>query len=217
MTSRKDFADTLSNYRQFVNSGCRGAGHSLTPAQTELIRASSSCVLQAGPGLRVRVRMGTGAPGSRPRLVAERWRAERGDIRSLFGGSKRAGCSVKRTLQPRQTHNGEPSRSCHGEGHAWQALFRGQPAGSSRGTEDGTRAQSGPEQERPVCLACCHRAKARCFRQADDYVVWRPRRLMVTKRGRNLRAGQADAWTEEWFNGHGLYRLRGTVRYPRAA
>jgi RNA-directed DNA polymerase len=55
------------------------------------------------------------------------------------------------------------------------------------------------------------------FRQADDYVVWRLRSLMVRKRGRNLHAGQAGAWTEEWFNGHGLYRLRGTIRYPRAA
>jgi len=55
------------------------------------------------------------------------------------------------------------------------------------------------------------------FRQADDYVVWRLRTLMVRKRGRNLRAGQAGAWTENWFNGHGLYRLRGTIRYPRAA
>jgi hypothetical protein len=32
-----------------------------------------------------------------------------------------------------------------------------------------------------------------------------------------LRAGQAGQWTEEWFNGHGLYRLRGTIRYPGAA
>ena len=55
------------------------------------------------------------------------------------------------------------------------------------------------------------------FRQADAYVVFRLRRLMIKKRGRNLRAGQAQAWTEEWFNGHGLYRLRGTVRYPKAA
>jgi RNA-directed DNA polymerase len=55
------------------------------------------------------------------------------------------------------------------------------------------------------------------FRQADDYVVQRLRSLMVKKRGRNLHAGQADAWTEEWFNGHGLHRLRGTVRYPKAA
>src|SRR6516225_9517735 len=55
------------------------------------------------------------------------------------------------------------------------------------------------------------------FRQADDYVVMRLRGLMVKKRGRSLRAGQAQAWTEEWFNGHGLHRLRGTVRYPKAA
>lgn len=55
------------------------------------------------------------------------------------------------------------------------------------------------------------------FTQVDDYVVWRLRRLMIKKRGRNLRAGQAQAWTEDWFNGHGLYRLRGTIRYPKAA
>jgi RNA-directed DNA polymerase len=55
------------------------------------------------------------------------------------------------------------------------------------------------------------------FRQADEYVLFRLHRLMIKKRGRNLRAGQAQAWTEEWFNGHGLYRLRGTVRYPKAA
>jgi RNA-directed DNA polymerase len=55
------------------------------------------------------------------------------------------------------------------------------------------------------------------FIQVDGYVVWRLRRLMISKRGRNLHAGQARAWTEEWFNGHGLYRLRGTIRYPGAA
>ena len=55
------------------------------------------------------------------------------------------------------------------------------------------------------------------FRQADDYVVHRLRGLMVKKRGRNLHAGQIDAWTEDWLHGHGLHRLRGTVRYPRAA
>jgi RNA-directed DNA polymerase len=55
------------------------------------------------------------------------------------------------------------------------------------------------------------------FRQVDSYVTWRLFRLMVKKRGRNLRAGQADQWTEEWFNGHGLHRLRGTIRYPKAA
>jgi len=55
------------------------------------------------------------------------------------------------------------------------------------------------------------------FTQIDRYVVWRLFRLMVKKRGRNLRAGQADQWTAEWFNGHGLHRLRGTIRYPKAA
>ncbi|MXP23455.1 group II intron reverse transcriptase/maturase [Gordonia sp. HNM0687] len=55
------------------------------------------------------------------------------------------------------------------------------------------------------------------FREIDSYVVRRLFRLQVKKRGRNLRAGQADQWTEEWFNGHGLHRLRGTIRYPKAA
>ena len=55
------------------------------------------------------------------------------------------------------------------------------------------------------------------FRQVDKYVVWRLFRLMVKKRGRNLRAGQAGRWNEEWFNGHGLHRLRGTIRYPKEA
>ena len=58
---------------------------------------------------------------------------------------------------------------------------------------------------------------AQKFRQIDQYVVRRLFRLMVKKRGRNLRAGQADRWNEEWFNGHDLHRLRGTIRYPKAA
>ena len=45
------------------------------------------------------------------------------------------------------------------------------------------------------------------FRQIDDYVVRRLLRLMVKKRGRNLRAGQAGQWNEDWFNGHGLHRF----------
>jgi RNA-directed DNA polymerase len=58
---------------------------------------------------------------------------------------------------------------------------------------------------------------AKKFVQVDRYVVWRLKRLQVKKRGRNLRAGQADQWTEDWFNEKGLYRLRGTIRYPKAA
>jgi RNA-directed DNA polymerase len=55
------------------------------------------------------------------------------------------------------------------------------------------------------------------FREVDDYVVWRLRRLLIKKRGRNLHAGVAAQWTEDWLNDRGLYRLRGTVRYPKAA
>jgi RNA-directed DNA polymerase len=55
------------------------------------------------------------------------------------------------------------------------------------------------------------------FIQIDRYVTWRLKRLLIKKRGRNLRAGQADQWTEDWLNGHGLHRLRGTIRYPTAA
>ena len=55
------------------------------------------------------------------------------------------------------------------------------------------------------------------FRQIDRYVVDRLHRLMRIKRGRNLRPGQGTEWTEDWFNRHGLYRLRGTIRYPKAA
>jgi RNA-directed DNA polymerase len=55
------------------------------------------------------------------------------------------------------------------------------------------------------------------FRQADRYVVWRLFRLMIKKHGRNLRAGRWRMWSENWFNGHGLYRLCGTIRYPKAA
>ena len=55
------------------------------------------------------------------------------------------------------------------------------------------------------------------FNQLDWYVVRRLKRLLVKRYGRNLHAGQADAWTRDWFETHGLYRLRGTVRYPGAA
>lgn len=55
------------------------------------------------------------------------------------------------------------------------------------------------------------------FRQLDRHVAWRLHRLLVKKRGRNLRAGQADRWTEAWFHDQGLHKLLGTVRYPKAA
>jgi RNA-directed DNA polymerase len=47
--------------------------------------------------------------------------------------------------------------------------------------------------------------------------VGRLRRFLVKRQGRHLRPGQTGQWTEDWLNGLGLYRLRGTVRYPAAA
>jgi RNA-directed DNA polymerase len=58
---------------------------------------------------------------------------------------------------------------------------------------------------------------AKKFRQLDRYVAWRLKRLLIKRRGRNLRAGQAARWTEAWFHDQGLYKLSGTIRYPRAA
>ena len=55
------------------------------------------------------------------------------------------------------------------------------------------------------------------FRQADRYAAWRLKRLLIKKRGRNLRTGQVDQWTEQWLYGLGLHKLSGTIRYPKAA
>ena len=58
------------------------------------------------------VRVSAGAPGSRPQPQGEIPEAERG-VKGLFGGSKRAGCDYSLVTFT----TGEPSRSCHGEGH----------------------------------------------------------------------------------------------------
>ncbi len=55
------------------------------------------------------------------------------------------------------------------------------------------------------------------FVQLDGHVVWRLTRLLIKKRGRNLRAGQVERWTHAWFHDQGLHRLGGTIRYPKAA
>jgi hypothetical protein len=55
------------------------------------------------------------------------------------------------------------------------------------------------------------------FGQVDDYVYWRLKRLLCKRQGRQLRAGQADQWTSDYFHALGLHRLRGTIRYPEAA
>jgi hypothetical protein len=55
---------------------------------------------------------------------------------------------------------------------------------------------------------------AKCFVQIDRYVEKRLRSLRVKRKGRNLRPGEAQAWTREYFENFGLHRLRGTIRYP---
>ncbi len=56
------------------------------------------------------------------------------------------------------------------------------------------------------------------FLQVDRYVGRRLKRFLLKRKGRNLRAGEADRWNEDFFvDEHGLYRLRGTVKYPEAA
>jgi RNA-directed DNA polymerase len=53
---------------------------------------------------------------------------------------------------------------------------------------------------------------------ASAWPVFHLRGLVIKKAGpRNLQAEQARAWTQERFNGHGLYRLGGTRRYSKAA
>jgi RNA-directed DNA polymerase len=55
------------------------------------------------------------------------------------------------------------------------------------------------------------------FVTLDFYVTGRLHRLLVKKRGRNLRAGQPNTWTRSWFHDQGLHQLLGTIRYPKAA
>jgi RNA-directed DNA polymerase len=55
------------------------------------------------------------------------------------------------------------------------------------------------------------------FVQIDRYVERRLGGLMRKRYGRNLCPGQWEPWTREWFEAHGLYRLRGTIRYPASA
>ena len=55
---------------------------------------------------------------------------------------------------------------------------------------------------------------AKQFVQIDRYVVDRLRALRIKRKGRNLRPGEAAGWTRECFENLGLYRLRGTIRYP---
>jgi len=57
---------------------------------------------------------------------------------------------------------------------------------------------------------------AKKFNQVDAYVWKRLQRFMVRRKGRNLRPGEVEGWTRDFFHSHGLLRLRGTVKYPEA-
>lgn len=58
---------------------------------------------------------------------------------------------------------------------------------------------------------------AKKFNEIDRQTVWRLRRFLVRRKGRHLKAGEANRWTREYFEALGLHRLRGTVRYPGRA
>ena len=55
------------------------------------------------------------------------------------------------------------------------------------------------------------------FTTIDRYVTRRLKRMRIQRKGRHLKPGEAERWTEDYFNGLGLHRLRGTIRYPGAA
>jgi len=55
------------------------------------------------------------------------------------------------------------------------------------------------------------------FCSIDSYVVRRLQALRVARKGRNLRPGEVEGWTREYFEGLGLHRLRGTICYPESS
>lgn len=58
---------------------------------------------------------------------------------------------------------------------------------------------------------------AKNFNAIDRYTVDRLRSFLVKRKGRHLKAGETMRWTREYFEALGLYRLRGTIRYPERA
>jgi hypothetical protein len=55
---------------------------------------------------------------------------------------------------------------------------------------------------------------AKKFNRLDSYVYQRLRNWKRKRKGRHLKAGEADKWTRSFFWDLGLHRLKGTVRYP---
>jgi group II intron reverse transcriptase/maturase len=55
------------------------------------------------------------------------------------------------------------------------------------------------------------------FQQIDRYAEERLGRWLMRRSGKNLRRCRSLKRDREWLEAHGLYRLRGTIRYPEAA
>ena len=98
------------------------------------------------------VRVSAGAPGSRPR-PAERSAGRAGCREPLRREQARGPQHEVNPAASSESQSGEPSRSCHGEGHVRQSWFRSGCGGSLRGRGSSTRARTGAEHERPVCAA----------------------------------------------------------------
>jgi RNA-directed DNA polymerase len=58
---------------------------------------------------------------------------------------------------------------------------------------------------------------AKKFNQLDTYVWRRLMRFLIRRKGRNLKPGEVERWDRNFFYSHGLHRLGGTVKYPKAA
>jgi RNA-directed DNA polymerase len=55
------------------------------------------------------------------------------------------------------------------------------------------------------------------FFQVDTYVESRLRGLLRKRIGSRIAPGRAITWNRPFFEALGLYRLRGTIRYPEVA
>ena len=58
---------------------------------------------------------------------------------------------------------------------------------------------------------------AKKFCQVDAYVYRRLHALLVNRKGRHLKPGEARKWNRDFFKSHGLIQLNGRVQYPEAA
>ena len=89
------------------------------------------------------------------------------------------------------------------------------PGGETPGVSAKTYCRATPPRQSSTLLRTGNAAQK--FRSLDRYVTWRLFRLLIKKRGRTLRAGQALKWTDAWFHDQGLHQLMGTISYPKAA